>query len=61
MYVLRLPIDADTSAFREAAKRALSNDLKPADITFVSHDSGIFFEERRRGPSISPCPARLRS
>jgi probable DNA metabolism protein len=45
MYVLRLPIDADASAFREAAKRALSNDLKPADIAFVCHDSGIFFDE----------------
>src|ERR1700749_913366 len=45
MYVLRLPIDADAAAFREAAKRALSNDLKPADITFVSHESGVFFEE----------------
>jgi DNA polymerase len=45
MFVLRLPLDADASAFREAAKRALSNDLKPSDIAFVSHDSGIFFDE----------------
>ncbi|HTT99332.1 MAG TPA: UdgX family uracil-DNA binding protein [Rhizomicrobium sp.] len=45
MYALRLPIDADTSTFREAAKRALSNDLRPGDVAFVSHDTGIFFDE----------------
>jgi DNA polymerase len=51
MFVLRLPIDADAGAFREAAKRALSNELKPSDIAFVSHDSGIFFDE---APSAQP-------
>src|ERR1700749_862163 len=45
MYVLRLPLDADAAAFRDAAKRALSHLLKPTDIAFVSHDSGIFFED----------------
>ncbi len=45
MLVLRLPIDANVSDFRDAAKRALSNNLRPADIAFVSHDSGILFDE----------------
>src|ERR1700761_2182557 len=45
MYALRLPLDADDAAFRDAAKRALSNGLKPSDVAFVSHDSGMLFDE----------------
>ena len=45
MYALRLPIDADDVAFRDAAKRALSNDLSLADVAFVGHDSGTLFAE----------------
>lgn len=45
MYAGRLPLDADETAFRDAAKRALSNDLKPADVAFVSHECGILFDE----------------
>jgi uracil-DNA glycosylase len=55
MYALRLPSDADDVAFRDAAKRALAHELKPRDVAFVRHDTGIFFDEV---PNDSP-PAAL--
>ncbi len=45
MYALRLSPDADDAAFRDAAKRALAHDLKPADVAFVAHASGFLFDE----------------
>jgi DNA polymerase len=50
MYALRLPPFACEDAFRDAVKRALSNELAPGDIAFVSHDGGSLFDE--------PPPAR---
>jgi len=45
MYALRLAKDATDADFREAAKRALAQELMPRDVAFVSHDSGIFFDD----------------
>ncbi|HEY8950696.1 MAG TPA: UdgX family uracil-DNA binding protein [Rhizomicrobium sp.] len=45
MYALRLARDAIDADFREAAKRALARDLAPRDVAFISHDSGIFFDD----------------
>ncbi len=45
MYALRLPADADDIAFRDAARRALAHELRPADLAFVAHGSGFLFDE----------------
>jgi probable DNA metabolism protein len=56
MYALRLPPFACEDAFREAVKRALSNDLAPGDIAFVAHDGGSLFDEppQARGAISAP-------
>jgi DNA polymerase len=45
MYALRLAPDAGDDAFRDAAKRALAQELKPADIAFIAQGSGFLFDE----------------
>jgi DNA polymerase len=45
MYALRLPPDAESRDFRDAAKRAFAHQAGPRDVAFIAHDAGILFDE----------------
>jgi probable DNA metabolism protein len=47
-YALPLPLDADETEFRDAARRALANKLEPADVLFLDDGSAALFEAMPR-------------